>query len=80
MLAELIQAGSETLQSEIHDINSIWSKEELPISESITVPVHKKGEKIDCTDYCGISIYYKMLSNILLSRLNPYIDEIIGVH
>jgi hypothetical protein len=28
--AELIQAGGETLQSEIHElINSIWSKEEL---------------------------------------------------
>jgi hypothetical protein len=29
--AELIQAGGETLQSEIHKfINSIWNKEELP--------------------------------------------------
>jgi hypothetical protein len=28
---ELIQAGGETLQSEIHKlINSIWSKKELP--------------------------------------------------
>jgi hypothetical protein len=31
ILAELIQAGGETLQSEIHKlINSIWNKEELP--------------------------------------------------
>jgi hypothetical protein len=40
--AELIQAGGETLQSEIHKhINSIWSKEELPDqwNESIIVPV-----------------------------------------
>jgi hypothetical protein len=29
--AELIQAGGETLQSEIHKlISSIWNKEELP--------------------------------------------------
>jgi hypothetical protein len=40
ILAELIQAGGETLQSEIHKlINCILSKEELPDQwkESITV-------------------------------------------
>jgi hypothetical protein len=48
ILAEPIQAGSETLRSEIHElINSIWNKEELPDQwkESIIVPVHKKGTK-----------------------------------
>jgi hypothetical protein len=50
--------------------------------ESI-VPIYKKGDKTDCNNYCGISLLstsYKILSNILLSRLNPYIDEIIGDH
>jgi hypothetical protein len=39
ILAEVIQTGGETLQSEIHKlINSIWNKEELPDQwkESIT--------------------------------------------
>jgi hypothetical protein len=43
----LIQAGREILQSEIHKlINSVRNKEELPdqLKESIIVPVHKKGE------------------------------------
>jgi sorting nexin-29 len=47
------------------------------------VPIHKKGDEIDCSNYRGISllsISYKTLSNILLSRLSPYIDEIIGDH
>jgi hypothetical protein len=51
--------------------------------ESIIVPVHKKGDKTDCNNYRGISLLstsYKILSNILLSRLTPYIDEIIGDH
>jgi hypothetical protein len=51
--------------------------------ESIIVPVHKTGDKTDCNNYCGISLLstsYKMLSNILLSRLSPNIDEIIGDH
>jgi hypothetical protein len=51
--------------------------------ESIIVPTHKKGDKTDCNNYRGISLLqtsYKMLSNILLSRLSPYIYEIIGDH
>jgi hypothetical protein len=86
ILAELIQAGGETLQSEIHKfIHSVWSKEELPDQwkESIIVPIYKKGDKTGCSNYRGISLLstsYKMLSNILLSRLSPYVDEIIGDH
>jgi hypothetical protein len=86
ILAELIQAGAGILLSAIHKlINSVWNKEELPDQwkESIIVPVHKKGDKIDCNNYPGISLLstrYKILSNILLSRLSPYIDEIIGDH
>jgi hypothetical protein len=48
--------------------------------ESIIVPVHKNGDKTDCNNYCGISLLstsYEILSNILLSRLSPYMDEII---
>jgi hypothetical protein len=33
---------------------------------------------MDCSNYRGILISYKILSNSLLLRLNPYIDEIIG--
>jgi sorting nexin-29 len=49
--------------------------------ESIVVPIHKKGDKTHCSNYRGISllsISYKILSNILLARLTPYADEIIG--
>jgi hypothetical protein len=30
ILAELIQAGGETLHAEIHKLKLIWNKEELP--------------------------------------------------
>jgi hypothetical protein len=65
--------------------NSIWNKEELPDQwkQSIIVPIQKKGDKTDCINYREISLLstlYKMLSNILLSWLSPYIDEIIGDH
>jgi hypothetical protein len=55
--AELIQAGGEILLSKIHKlISSIWNKETLPDQwkESIIVPVHKKGDKTDCSNYHGI--------------------------
>jgi len=47
------------------------------------VPIHKKCDKIDCSNYRGISLLstmYKILSNIMLSRLTPYAEEIIGYH
>jgi sorting nexin-29 len=51
--------------------------------ESIIVPIYKKDDKTDCNNYRGISLLstiYKILSNILLTRLTPYADEIIGDH
>ena len=84
--AELIKAGGGTICEEIYKlITSIWKKEKLPEEwkESIIVPVHKKGDKTDCNNYRGISILpntYKILSNILLSRLTPYAKEIVGDH
>jgi hypothetical protein len=43
----------------------------------------KRDDKSDCNNYLGISLpstSCKILSNILLSRLSPYVDEIIGGH
>jgi hypothetical protein len=63
----------------------MWNNEELPDqwNESILLPIHKNGDKTDCSNFRGISLLstsYKILSNILLSRLSPYIDEIAGDH
>jgi len=84
--AELIKTGGGTICLEIHKlITSVWKKEELPEDwkESTIVPIHKKGDKTDCNNYRGISLLpttYKILSNILLSRLIPHAKEIIGDH
>jgi len=82
----MFKAGGRTIHSKIHKlINSIWNKEELPEEwkESITVLIYKKDDKTDCSNYRGISLLstiYKILSSILLSRLNPYEEEITGDH
>jgi hypothetical protein len=84
--AEFIKAGGRTIFCEIHKlIISIWNKEELPDEwkESIKVTVYKKRDKTDCSNYRGISLFtttYKVLSNILLSRLTPYAEEVTGDH
>jgi hypothetical protein len=73
--AELIQAGGKILRFKIHKlINSIRNKEKLPDQwkEFIVVPVHKNGDKTDCSIYPGMSLLstsYKIKSNIHLSRL-----------
>jgi hypothetical protein len=79
--AELMKAGGEMLYSEIHKhICSVWNKEQLPQQwkESIIVPIPP-----DCNNYLGISLFINCLqhlSNILLARLTPYVNEIIGDH
>jgi hypothetical protein len=66
-------------------LHSIWNKEKLPDQwkEPIIVPVHKMGDKTECSNYFGtplVSTSYRILSDILLSWLGPDIDEIIGDH
>ena len=58
--------------------------EKLPeeCKESIIVPIYR-GDKTDCSNCRGIShlsTTYKIFANILLSRLTPHAEEIIGDH
>jgi hypothetical protein len=68
--AEFIKAGGDIFCPETHKlICSIWNKEELPQQwkESITVPIHKKGDKTYCNNYRRIS---------LINRLQNFIQHI----
>jgi hypothetical protein len=61
----------------------LYVKIDKQLKESIIVPIYKKGDKTDCSNYRGITLLstsYKVSSNIFLSRLTPYVDEIIGDH
>ena len=84
--AELIKTGGRTIRCEfLKLIFSVWNKEELPEEwkESIIVVIYKNDDKTDCSNYRSISLLptvYTILSNILLSRLTPYAEEINGDH
>jgi len=57
--AEMIKAGGRTIRYEIHKhIISISIKEELPeeCEESIIVPICKKFDKTNCSNYRGMSV------------------------
>jgi hypothetical protein len=63
----------------------MWNKEELPDQwkESTIVPIYKKDDKNDCSNYHGISLLsspYIILSNIFHPVLCTYLDEITGEH
>jgi hypothetical protein len=51
--------------------------------ELINIPLYKKGDKTDCSNYRGMSLLstmYNILSILMLSRLTPNAEEIIGDH
>jgi hypothetical protein len=51
--------------------------------EPIIVPIYKMDDTTECSNYRGTSLLstaYKSLSNILLSRLSSYEEELIGDH
>ena len=56
--AALIKTGGRIICPGIHEvINSIWKNKELPedLKEFIVVPIYKKGDKTDCSNYTGMS-------------------------
>jgi len=82
--AELWKHGGKEACEILHTlISKVWVSEELPDQwkEALVVPLHKKGDRKDCANYRGISLLctaYKVLSNILLHRLLPLSEEVLG--
>jgi hypothetical protein len=82
--AELIKyAGAEYIKHLHQFITKIWITETIPEESNMSMlcPMHKKDHITVCSNYKGISllnITYKMLSNILFTRLSPYVEDVIG--
>ena len=72
------------MYEEIHKLSLlIWNKEELSQEwkEPIIIPVYKKDDEMDCNNYRRISLLstsFKFFSYIFLSRMTPYLNEILG--
>jgi len=82
--AKLIKYGGEELHVVIYRLcQLIWVEERIPDSwnEAIIIPLHKKGDKIKCDNYRGISLLnsaYKVFSRVLLNRIVPYAEDCLG--
>uniref|UniRef100_A0A1B0DRK3 Uncharacterized protein n=1 Tax=Phlebotomus papatasi TaxID=29031 RepID=A0A1B0DRK3_PHLPP len=82
--SELYKEGGEVLTQAIHDlVKEIWRQETLPVEwkKGIICPIFKKGDKLNCNNYRGISLLntgYKILSNIIYHRLIPFAEKTIG--
>lgn len=82
--SELFKNGGYSLDTMMLEIiTETYYTNTLPVEwlESVIIPIHKKGYKLDCTTYTGISLLnvaYKILSTILFRRLQPYTGEFIG--
>lgn len=81
--AELIKYEGEHPISFIHRLlKSIWLQEKIPKGWKVSVicPLHKKGDTLCCGTYRGITLLnvgYKILSNIISSKIRPYHGTVI---
>lgn len=78
--AQLFKCGGQELLNVLEEFPlSVWMTERLPKewSETIICPIHKKGDQLDCGNYRGISLLDKILPNVLLKRLLPYLEAVL---
>lgn len=81
---ELVNYGGEHLVDCMHEVvRSVWTHERMPKEWEISLicPLHKKRDTLRCENYRGVALLntgYKILSNIISNRIQPYLENIIG--
>ena len=85
-LKRLIKYGGNKPLNRIYElVRQIWEEERIPEEwkETITAPIYKKGDRDMCENYRGTALgnaAYKILVNIPLEKIKPYIKKITGVY
>ena len=81
---ELLRKSWKAVMRKLEQIiTKAWREERIPEAWNLSIlcPIYKKGDIMNCGNYRGISLLdtsYKVLSNVLLNKLKPYGDEIVG--
>lgn len=82
--AELLKEGGQQLLSSLHElICNIWEEETIPDDwkKAIICPIYKKGDKLTCKNYRGISLLstsYKTFTTLVKQKLEPIAESLIG--
>ena len=86
--AEMLKAGGRAVAEWLQAIiNLMWTKEEVPADwkKAVIVPIHKKGNKMLCSNYRGIrllsipcTVYTRILDTRLRSRTENKVMEVQG--
>lgn len=82
--AELLKEGGPQLLATLHQlICSIWEEEVIPDDwkKAIICPIYKKGDKLTCKNYRGISLLstsYKTFTILVKQKLEPIAESLIG--
>ena len=82
--AELLKYGGEHVVRAVQVlIGKVWKEEQMPEDWKIALicPIHKKGTKLECSNYRGISllsVVYKVITKIIARRLEPYAEKVLG--
>ncbi|GFW89824.1 reverse transcriptase domain-containing protein [Trichonephila clavipes] len=80
----ITEVDEPELVNTLHKIMvNIWETEKIPIEweEGSVCPIFKKGDQLECRNCRGITLLnmaYKIFSNLLFARLQPYTDKVIG--
>ena len=64
-------------------VRQTWEEERIPEEwkKTIIVSIHKRGDRERCENYRGIALgnaAYKILSNIILGKINHILKELWG--
>ena len=84
LTAELFKYGGRKLVEWMQVIlEKVWKQERLPKdwNEAILVPIYKKGNKMECSNYRGIALLnvaYKIFATHLKRKITTKIEEEIG--
>ena len=81
---EEIAAATQDMGSKVIHRLCVWENKELPSQwkKSVIIPLHKKKDKMDCSNYRRICLLYqtsKIFSSILLQRIKTRTEEILSV-
>jgi sorting nexin-29 len=84
IIAELLKTKQEIIEATLQRrVCQIWMEEIIheQWEDGLICPIHKKGDQLELNNYRRITLLntgYKIFSNILYERLQPYMESIVG--